>query len=223
MQRPLGVIFDLGGTVLQIEPAGLIAGNARLLKFANDNLGLSAEDIQKVADKIALELENVKDESMIEFPVQSFHRVLFETLGISFTISYPEMEKEFWHAAVNYKPTDGIFDILDVLEANQVKAGILCNTSFSGVVLEDELAKHNLVRRFSFVLSSADYGFRKPHNRFFQIAIKKMDLQPGDIWFIGDKLEYDIRGAIDSGLYPIWYNPQNKQGNPDYPCLEIKS
>ena len=89
--------------------------------------------------------------------------------------------------------------------------------------LEEELAKHNLVHRFSFLISSIDYVFRKPHRRLFQIAVKKMNLAPQDIWFVGDKLEYDIRGAIDYGLYPVWYNPEGKPGEIDDEYLEVRS
>ena len=46
---------------------------------------------------------------------------------------------------------------------------------------------------------------------------------------IGDSLEKDIKGAIDAGIYTIWYNPDNKSNctniQPDYQIenlLELK-
>ena len=42
------------------------------------------------------------------------------------------------------------------------------------------------------------------------MAVKKMELVPSDIWFVGDKPEYDILGALDAGLYPVWYNWRNE-------------
>jgi len=50
-----------------------------------------------------------------------------------------------------------------------------------------------------------------------------MSLEPHDIWFVGDRLEYDIRGAIDYGLYPVWYNPEEKPGEIDGEYLEVRS
>ncbi len=220
MRKPLGFIFDLGGTLPELKAADFIAGNTKLLEFAIDNQDLTADDIQNAADLLNRELENIRDESMIEFRVQAFYRLLFETLGLSFTISYTEMAREVWHAGIKYVPADGIFDLLDMLDANQVKVGVLSNSVFSGALLEEELEKHNLAHRFLFVISSADYGFRKPHNRIFQIAINKMNLAPQDIWFAGNKLEYDIKGAIGSGLYPVYYNSLNEPVD-DYECLEI--
>ncbi len=223
MQRPAGVIFDLGGTILHQESISWIAGSKKLLEFAESAHNLTAEEIQAVADEISREVQQIRDGSMVEFGTQSFHRFLYESLDIFFNISFQEMEREFWNAAVAYSPSEGIYEVLDTLEKNHIKTGILSNSSFTGSVLEEELAKHNLVRRFSFLISSIDYGFRKPHNRIFQIAVRKMDLAPHDIWFVGDRLEYDIRGAIDSGLYPVWYNPESKPGEMDGEYLEVKN
>ena len=223
MHRPAGVIFDLGGTILHQESLSFVAGNERLLEFAENAPGLTAEDIQRVADEINEEVQRIRDESMVEFSVQSFQRLLYEHLDISFTISPFELEREFWDATIKYSPSEGIFDVLNTLEENRIKTGILSNSAFTGAVLEEELAKHNLAHRFSFLISSNDYGFRKPHNRLFHLAVRKMNLEPQDIWFVGDKLEYDIRGAIDYGLYPVWYNPENKPGEIDGEYLEVRS
>ena len=223
MQRPAGVIFDLGDTVLHQEWLSMVAGSKRLLEFADSTPDLTAEEIQLVADEISQEVQQIRDGSMVEFGTQSFQRFLYEHLGISFSISFQEMEREFWNAAITYLPSEGIFDVLDTLEKNRIKTGILSNSSFTGAVLEEELTKHNLAHRFSFLISSIDYGFRKPHKRLFQIAVRKMNLEPQDIWFVGDRLEYDIRGAIDYGLYPVWYNPEGKPGEIDGEYLEVRS
>ena len=222
MQRPSGVLFDFGDTVIHVESYDTAAGRKRLLEFANNASSISIEDVMRSDDEIYGEVKRIKEESMLEVAWQNLDRLLFETLGISFTISYAELEKEFWQAAVKMAPADGIFDVLDILDKNGIKTGIISNTIFSGAVLEEELSRHNLAHRFSFVITSADYGFRKPHHRIFQIAVKKMELEAQDIWFVGDKLEYDVKGAFHSGLFPIWYNPRNEPGKPDYEYLEVK-
>jgi len=223
MYRPSGVIFDFGGTVIDVESFDPAAGNKRLLELTDNTPGLTVEDIQRAADDIWGEVNRIQDESMIELGWERLDRLVFETLGISFNSSYAELEREFWHASAKCRPCDGIFEVLDTLERNDIKAGIISNTPFPGAVLEEELARHNLAHRFSFLITSSEYGFRKPHSRIFQIAVKKMNLEPQDIWFVGDKLEYDIRGAIDYGLYPVWYNPRNEPGKVDYEYLEVKT
>jgi len=222
MRKPSGVLFDFGDTVLHLESFDPIAGNKRLLEFAENASGVTVEDIQRIADEIYGEVVRIREESMIEVMWQTFDRLIFENLGISFNISYAELEKEFWNVAAQLKPADGIFEVLDTLEKNKIKTGIISNTLFTGTVLEEELSRHNLAHRFSFLISSADYGFRKPHRRIFEVAVRKMNLKPGDIWFVGDKLEYDVKGAFDYGLYPVWYNPRNEPGSADYEYLEVR-
>ncbi len=90
-------------------------------------------------------------------------------------------------------------------------------------MLEEELRRRNLAHYFSFVISSADYGVRKPDPRIFNVAVKKMNLEPSAIWFAGDKLEYDVKGAIQSRLFPVWYNPKGQPNSEGYDCLEITS
>lgn len=223
MRRPLGVIFDLGDTVLSLQSIDGVAGDRRLLELAENTPGLTAEDMNRAAEELGRETMRLSDESMLQYTWQGFNRLLCETLGITFGVSYAELEREFWNTALTFVPCEGIFRVLDALEEHDIRTGILSNTAMTGRVLEEELAKHNLAHRFSFVVSSADYGFRKPHSRIFQVAVKKMDLQPQDIWFVGDKLEYDIRGAIDAGLQPVWYNPNGKPNEADYECLEVRS
>ena len=223
MHRPAGVIFDLGDTVIRLESVDMVAGNKRLLEFAEDTSGPTVEDIQLFADELSREALQVRENSMVEYSIQSFLRLLWENLGIFFTISPYELEREFWKAAVHYSPCEGIFDVLDALDKYRIKTGILSNSGFTGAVLEEELVQHNLAHRFSFLISSIDYVFRKPHGRIFQIAVKKMGLEPQNIWFVGDRLEYDIRGAIDYGLYPVWYNPEEKPGEIDGEYLEVRS
>lgn len=178
LRKPRGVIFDLGGTVLHQETFDPVAGNRRLLEFAIDTHGLKPEAVQSVADDISREIERFRDEYMVEFSVQSFQKLLYETLGVTFTIGPVEAELEFWRAAVSLTPTEGIFEVLDMLAANHIKTGVLSNTAFFSPVVEEELARHGLRKWFSFVATSADYGLRKPNPRVFRAVVGRMGLGP---------------------------------------------
>ena len=223
IRKPSGIIFDLGNTVLHELSYNTLAGNRRLLKLAEYNPGVTAEDIQKLAGEVYGWMDCAREESMIEISFETFNRLFYEPLGVKFKVGYDELEREFWEAACNYVPAPGIYALLDVLGANQINTGIISNSIFSASTLINELEKHNLARCFQFVIASADYGIRKPHKAIFQIAVKKMGLEESDIWFVGDKPEYDIKGALNAGLYPVWYNWQDKAGTTDGDYLGIKS
>jgi HAD superfamily hydrolase (TIGR01549 family) len=223
IRKPSGIIFDLGNTVLHEVSYDTLAGNRRLLELAEYNPGVTAGDIQKIAGEVYGWMDPARDESMLEISFETYNRLFYEPLGVTFRVGYDELEKEFWKAACNYVPAPGICSLLDMLQANQIKTGIISNSIFSASTLTKELEKHNLARYFQFIMSSADYGIRKPHKAIFQIAVKKMGLEESAIWFVGDKPEYDIKGALDAGLNPVWYNWQDKPGTIDGDYLEIKS
>jgi putative hydrolase of the HAD superfamily len=217
---PSGIIFDFGDTILHIESFEPLVGNRRLVELASVNPGLTAGDVQAAFDEFRW-MDRARDASMIEYNCQALHRIVFETLGISFPVSYAETEREFWHASVKFAPVAGIYGLLDALEDNGIKTGILSNTLFSGSVLKEELEKHNLAHRFSFVVTSADYAVRKPHPYIFRLAVRKMALEPADVWFVGDKQDFDIKGALDSGLYPVWLNWRGEPKTLDGDYLEV--
>ena len=221
MKKQSGVIFDLGDTVLQHHTVNWMPANEAILRFTETETSITPEKLQDIANLINAEFEQVRIESMIEQDVITFYRLLFETAGISLSISHEEAARICWNTAYVLSPEEGIYDVLDTLERHDIKTGILSNAAFSGTILEEELEKHGLLRRFSFVISSADYGVRKPHPRIYDIAAKKMGLEPQEIWFVGDKPKFDIKGAITAGMRPVWYNPRNVKPDLQYDCLEI--
>ena len=221
MKKPSGVIFDLGDTVLRLDPIDWIAANRKLLEYVENEVDMTPEALQEVAFGINNDFEKQKIDSMIEMNVVHFYRAMFETAGLSLSISYEEAARICWNSAYTFTPEEGINDVLEILQQYKIPAGILSNGSFPGVLLEEELVRHNLLHSFSFVMSSADYSIRKPHPRFFNIAARKLDMKPGDIWFVGDKLQFDVKGAIAAGMYPVWYNPRGDKPDPQYDCQEI--
>ena len=221
MRRPLGVIFDLGDTLLRTTATDWAAGSARLLALANDSRGITAADIKALSDEIANEVFSAREESALELHYGDFIKLLCETLGISLKIDYVEAAREMWRAAVTMAPTEGVLVVLEALRASGVRMGVLSNSAFPGVVLADELERHAMGRFFLFVISSADYGLRKPHRRIVDLVVKKMEVRPDDIWFVGDKLDFDVAGAVNSGLCPIWYNPSRRPRTGSYQCLEV--
>ena len=61
--------------------------------------------------------------------------------------------------------------------------------------------------------------FRKPNKRIFDLALEKAGLQAGEVWYIGDQYECDVKGSLNAGLTPVWYTgaidlPYTMEGEP---------
>ena len=49
---------------------------------------------------------------------------------------------------------------------------------------------------FRYIVTSEEAGFDKPHGAPFELALEKLDMEPGKhVWMIGDNPASDIEGA----------------------------
>lgn len=103
------------------------------------------------------------------------------------------------------------------------KLGIVTNGIHR--VQSRKLKNSGLDRIIDFVICSEQCGFQKPDPRFFAHALEKAGhSSKDDVLVVGDKIDVDIKGAHQSGLFSCWYNPEGSPNPVDYsPHHEIKS
>ena len=77
--------------------------------------------------------------------------------------------------------------------------------------------------------SSATWGVEKPDPRFFERIASELDLVPGEIAYVGDRLDNDVRPAAAAGLQAIflrrgpWAWIQQPTGSPPEAALTVES
>ncbi len=71
------------------------------------------------------------------------------------------------------------------------------------------LLRVGLERYISNIYCYRETGLKKPSREFFDFIIRDLAVNKADVVMIGDELEKDIFGALDSGIQAIWYNPGN--------------
>ncbi|MFB7667661.1 HAD family hydrolase [Kitasatospora sp. NPDC056138] len=54
------------------------------------------------------------------------------------------------------------------------------------------------------VTVSGDAGAAKPDAKVFRTACSKLQLQPSQVVYVGDRLQTDAEAAITAGLHGIW-------------------
>lgn len=73
------------------------------------------------------------------------------------------------------------------------------------------LAKHGLTQHFELIVTSEEVGVPKPHPRIFDETLSALGQVPRErVLMVGDTLESDILGGLNSGIDTCWYNPNNK-------------
>lgn len=221
LRAPKGILFDFGDTVLKTVKWDPRAGTERLLQIANNPRGLGVDEVRAAADALAAELDYRRAETMIEFSGQAFHRLLYGLLGITFDVSDDEVELEFWKAVTEHVPEDGIEDALRALRGVGLALGMVSNTMNRGQIIARELERHGLLSYFVFVMSSTDYGLRKPHPILMRTAAAKLGLDPADVWYLGNLPNHDVAAALNAGMGAIWYNAKGATNPDPKPHAEI--
>lgn len=210
MKLPKMILFDYGQTLVNEQEFDGVKGTVAVLKYATENrYQLTAEQVQQEAALINQELGRFDSQghylTEIEVPNTMFSPYLYESQGIEIPLSTSEIDKIFWDAASPGVATNGMEEFLDFLKKSGIRTGVISNITYAQEVVADRINGLLPGNNFEFILTSSNYIFRKPHRRIFKLALEKAGLEAEDVWYIGDQIESDIKGAIGAGITPIWY------------------
>ncbi|HBF34873.1 TPA: hypothetical protein DDW35_09970 [Candidatus Sumerlaeota bacterium] len=205
---PKAVLFDLGNTILKINEVNMLRAFSRVFELGKNPKGVSFIKCGFVGKEIGDMLDKEANASQHEFPIRAFVELFSYRTGITFDMPYAELEMEIWKSMHTFSPEPGVREVLAELTAKGIPMGVVSNAAFSTEALQWEMAKHDLLKPFQFVISSADCIYRKPHPEIFKAAAARLGFDPKDIWFVGDVFDWDITGSYGVGMKPIWYNPK---------------
>ncbi|MOA35404.1 Pyrimidine 5'-nucleotidase YjjG [compost metagenome] len=62
---------------------------------------------------------------------------------------------------------------------------------------------------FRSIMISDEVGIRKPNKEIFEMALKDLQLSNHEVLFVGDSLQDDYHGAVNSEIDFCYYNRQN--------------
>jgi putative hydrolase of the HAD superfamily len=87
------------------------------------------------------------------------------------------------------------------------KLGLISNFTYAPVIYAS-LRKLGINQFFNTVVVSEDMGWRKPHKRIFQEALRKLQVTAEETVYIGDSPLEDIEGAKTVGMKTIFVPSQ---------------
>ena len=111
-------------------------------------------------------------------------------------------------------------EVISELDGAGYKLGIVSNTVMPGATIDDFLDREGLLSYFPVRIYSSEVGFMKPNRRIFQLAIDRLNIAPQKTFFVGDRVDKDVRGASRLGMKTILirHEPGKRRGwtRPDY-------
>ena len=73
-----------------------------------------------------------------------------------------------------------------------------------------DVSKTEIGPYFDLSIRADEAGIAKPDRGIFDLTWEKLGCQPTEVIHIGDSVENDVQGAINAGVTPIWYNPDEE-------------
>ena len=199
------ILFDYGNTILHEPGYSTLNGERALARhYRRNKNNLTPEEVNAFSEGLFQELLAVKHMNL-DFHERQFQRLLYEYLEIELDIPYADAERIFWDNASFGAVMPGADRVLDYIKSRGIRSGVISNLSFSGAALAERINRLLPDNAFEFVLASSEYILRKPDRRLFELALKKAGLAADQVWFCGDTIKADIRGASGAGIFPVWY------------------
>ena len=210
VKRPRGLLIDYGGTLVEEVAFDARAGHAWLLaQAAEQHAGVTIDVVMARANRVSAELSERRHEFGVETPWPSITRLVYDYFGIRFLAPMPELELGFWDASTTTRRVPGAREALDAFHMDGVAMAVVSNAMFGPDVIRHEIAKYGLADHLAFVTVSAEYVARKPSALLFEVAAARLGLPPNEIWFVGDRVDTDVRGAQAAGMTAVWLRPPN--------------
>ena len=227
MQYPKAVLFDYGMTLCTEPPADIEKGFAAILQYAVSNpRKITPAQMANLSEQVERDLGwfNPEQDDPLETWYLSLQRYLLETLDITLSLSDLQTEQLYWDVSSPASPAPYIKEVLRALQKRAIPFGVVSNLCFTGATLERRLHACFPDDPFRFILASSEYAFRKPHARYFNLALHKMGTSAGDTWFCGDNPICDVEGSTGVGMRAFWYRFQNdfeQCRQPKAPCTKL--
>ncbi len=216
MKKPEMIIFDYGQT-LACEPGfDLRHGYRAIFEYVKENPNhITGDELYEASEGLFKEFEQCRKLGF-EVHQQCALSCAFERHGLSFSVEMNKLEQVLWDNTSLGITMPYIEELLKYLDETGIRTGVISNIGWSGEALTQRLNRLFPENKFEFIIASSEYVVRKPDKRLFEIAVQKAGISAEQIWYCGDSIKYDVRGAYGAGILPVLYEGERQSPDP-YP------
>ncbi len=209
----LGVIFDLGDTLVTQEPLlggpSNLDGAAAVLPIIHEHSGgsLTAEDLALVlGETLHQAVVESYDSGLAQPDTESLVRDALEQLDCSLPRQDipPLLDVYFQHHFERMEPLGEVIQTLTLARRLSLKLGLFANILWGAEILRDRLRRLGISGVMDSVVCSTEIGWMKPYPGAFREILRRMDMRPAEAVMVGDDVIADVAGAQRAGLKAIW-------------------
>jgi HAD superfamily hydrolase (TIGR01509 family) len=214
--KPRAVLFDIGSTLWSSPPEdpGALAycygrGRAVLVEALGDAPDIDTL-IRTVEGHFAAWEERWKQDPtlVVQGPTSAFVAEALAEIGLepppaaleAFTEAVLDTSV---HTAKVEPPEPGMREALASLCDLGLQLACVSNAFMGASVLERILEERGLRPYCLFTISSCELGYRKPHPAIYRAALERLAATPGEVIFVGDRLDADVEGPASLGMRTV--------------------
>ncbi|MCG8591067.1 MAG: HAD family hydrolase [Proteobacteria bacterium] len=202
------LLFDFFGTLVEYSASRTEQGYGRsyaLLRSAGAPLGY--DEFLSQWSRISEEFDAAAERSRREFSmlelVDAFLGRVSPVHDDALVRNFADTYVSEWNRGVRYLP--GVRELLARLHGRFTLA-VITNTHDSTLVPR-HLERMDVSGYFQHVVTSVEFGARKPAPEIFQHALGLLGAAAEDCVYVGDNYEADYRGAMAAGIRPLLIDP----------------
>jgi putative hydrolase of the HAD superfamily len=210
---PSDLIFDFFGTLVQytagvFHTAPYKRTHAFLLQHAFD---IDYPTFVTLYGDISADLEMKAKQTGREYHMDDvalafFHTAFGRSVSSTTIQGFVQAFIDEWSRGIHYY--DGIQGLLGELAAHY-RLSILSNTHYPPLIHEN-LARMEVSPYFGHIMTSVEFGWRKPNRRIFNQMLADLNIDPNNALYIGDSYTDDYQGATAAGIRAMLIDPQNQ-------------
>jgi len=221
--KPKMILFDYGGTLLREPDWDMLRGERAVFAHVAENpRGCTPEALAAwERDQLFSPRKKALRDLDVETTMVQLLRLKYELHGIRLDVPYEEAEFILWSGAAPMSErcvTPHIRETLELLHERGIRTGVISNLGWSGASLTRRINTLLPDNRFELILTSSDYGIRKPDTRLFLTALARAGLGPEEAWYCGNDYRKDVDAARRAGLFAVWYRGEAEDGNAEPPA-----
>lgn len=226
--RIKAVLFDLGETILNFGKLNTSSLFAEAGRLTYDFLKQQSQPVGSFHFYLWRNLIGLRMHHLIssitgnDFDSLTLLKRNGQKKGFNLTNQQWEQLNWLWYQPLSAKASmePGLIQTLTKLTNDGIKLGIVSNTFVHSSSLDRHLAQYELLEFFPLRIYSYQLHCRKPHKEIFLAAAEQIGESPENILFVGDRVNKDIKGAINAGMIPVLKTAYTNTGKKIPPGVE---
>lgn len=201
-----GAIFDLDDTLYDYETNNTVA-ITELCRCMTSTLNISDHKFMEAFNYGRNATKNGLGDCASQHNRIIYFQKALEFLNVKPSLYALEMYDIYWGTILNnITLNNGVIALFEYLRKSN--APICICTDLTAHIQHRKIRKLGLEHYIDVLVTSEEAGVEKPNPRIFELCLKKLELNPSEVFYVGDSFKKDIIGASNVGIQSFWYNPK---------------